>query len=378
MGDIKVRDSKGTELYTIKTDSGTGKVTDVKPEVGGSASEAAKLNDILSGADFGKGDDKWDLDKLLKNLGQVSPLADSKDLAKDAKDVAKRAEVLDNAITDLKSKLATAEGATPKDATLIQKLKTSLNLAEAQLKSLFTQLKGVEGDSKFPSEAKGLLNSLAATHDLGDKSPSSPGSGKAQYSSSPAPQAAAAQQPQYPGAGKAAGAPGGNVFDLNKVLQSSMFQTMNLNSMDTLGKSQMDQKKMMMLFMYFAMMAMSGDIGAMTAFMQFITTIITKDKAMQNVNMANKLIELEDASRKATNELLETPSYDPNNQQVGADFSKTMEKVKADQGSIATSQKLIAQMMEEFAQVSEFLNNLQKSLLDVRGRILSRSSSFNS
>jgi N-acetyl-beta-hexosaminidase len=129
--------------------------------------------------------------------------------------------------------------------------------------------------------------------------------------------------------------------------------------------------------MYFAMQAMSGDIGAMTAFMQFITTIILKDKSMQNVNMANKLIELEENSRKATDLLLNTASSDPTNPQVASDFMKTMEKVKAEQGSIATSQKLIAQMMEEFAQVSEFLNNLQKSLLDVRGRLNSRMSIFN-
>lgn len=376
MGDISVKGSDGSVLYTIQTDPGTGKVQDVKPAPGTDPADAAKLKDILNGVDLGTSNATWELDHLMKNLGQINPLADSKDLPKDAKDVAKRAELLDHAITDLKSKLATAEAATPQDKGLIKKLTNSLALAENQLKSLFTQLKGVAGESDFPSEAKALLNSLEASHDLGDKAAPT-GGGKAQVASSN-PQASNAPQQPYPGAGKAQTGPGAaGGFDLNKVLQSSMFQTMGLNSLDTLGKNQMDQKKMMMLFMYFASMAMSGDIGAMTSFMQFITTIITKDKAMQNVNMANKLIELEDASRKATDELLNTPSFDPNNPQVGADFSKTMEKVKADQGSVATSQKLIAQMMEEFAQVSEFLNNLQKSLLDVRGRILSRMSSFN-
>lgn len=377
MGDIKVTASDGkTVLYTITTDT-TGKVSNVKAEAGAPIDEA-QLKKVLQGADFGKEDATWSLDHLMNKLGVVNPLDESKDLKKDAGLVAKRAEALDQAITDLKAKLANAEAATPPDKAKIQLLKNSMEAAKSQLKNLFTQLKGVEGNSEFPPEAKGILKALEASHNLSD-TPGS-GSGKAQFTSpgQGAQQAGTVPQQPYPGAGKAQGLPGGGAFDLNKVLQSSMFQTMGLNALDTLGKSQMDQKKMMMLFMYFAMMAMSGDIGAMTAFMQFITTIITKDKAMQNVNMANKLIELEDASRKATDELLNTPSYDPNNPQVGADFSKTMEKVKADQGSIATSQKLIAQMMEEFAQVSEFLNNLQKSLLDVRGRILSRVSSFNS
>lgn len=375
MGDIKVTDSSGAPLYTITTDNTTGKVTGVTAQPGAPI-DKAQLEAVLKGADFGKDDAGWSLDHLMNKLGQINPLAESKDLATDAKAAAKRAEALGEAITNLKAQLAKAEGAATPDKALIQNLKNSLNVAEAQLKSLFTQLKGVEGDSQFPQDVKGILAALEAAHNL-DKTGAGSGTGKAQVSSS-APQASGAATPPYPGAGKAQSGAAGAPFDLQKVLQSSMFQTANLDSLGTLGKNQMDQKKMMQLFMYFAMMAMSGDIGAMTSFMQFITTMILKDKSMQNVNMANKLIELEDASRKATDELLNTPSYDPNNAQVGVDFSKTMEKVKADQGSIATSQKLIAQMMEEFAQVSEFLNNLQKSLLDVRGRILSRVSSFNS
>lgn len=377
MGDITVKNKGGDVLYTINVDN-TGKVTGVdKPAGSEGPMNASTVYDALQGAKLDDSEATWQLDKLLGTLGAV--VLEGKDLSGAEGDkAAKRLEALNDAVANLKNQIAAEKGKSPADAGKIATLENAHAMAKKQLSQLFGQMDAHK--DKLSDSAKNIMQSVKSSPDFTDPAPATPapGSGKAQYSSSPAPQAAAAQQPQYPGAGKAAGAPGGNVFDLNKVLQSSMFQTMNLNSMDTLGKSQMDQKKMMMLFMYFAMQAMSGDIGAMTAFMQFITTIITKDKAMQNVNMANKLIELEDASRKATNELLETPSYDPNNQQVGADFSKTMEKVKADQGSIATSQKLIAQMMEEFAQVSEFLNNLQKSLLDVRGRILSRSSSFNS
>lgn len=375
MGDIKVTDSSGNQLYTIKTD-GNDKVTDVTP--GADAAKAdidvAQMRNLLMGVSLAADGEPWKLDKLLESLANTKTDAAGK-VDKDA--TMDRLRALGKAVEELKASIEKEKAKGVPDQPKIAKMKGLLNIADAQLKGLFTQVKGFEGD--LSQAQKNQLASLLANHpDLDNASTPSPG--KLQTPSQ-TPQSGAPQQPQYPGAGKAqapgTGLPGGGAFDLNKVLQSSMFQTMGLNSLDTLGKNQMDQKKMMMLFMYFAMMAMSGDIGAMTAFMQFITTIITKDKAMQNVNMANKLIELEDASRKATDELLNTPSYDPNNPQVGADFSKTMEKVKAGQGSIATSQKLIAQMMEEFAQVSEFLNNLQKSLLDVRGRILSRMSSFN-
>lgn len=171
------------------------------------------------------------------------------------------------------------------------------------------------------------------------------------------------------------GMPGGAqgsaaAFDPAAWYQSSMYQDNRISGMDQISSQQMKAQKMMMLFFYFARQAMSGDMGAMYQFMRFVAHFINHDKAQQNIAMAEKLIQLQDASRKATKLLLDQPSYDPENQQVGADFSKMMEKTKADQGEIATSQKLIAQMLEEFGQVSEMMTGMVKSLLDARGREL--------
>lgn len=374
MGDIKVKDSSGRDLYTITTDPTSGKVTAIAKGTDAAAADLdiTQMENLFKGADLGTGDATWKLDQIFESLGQAVKGAGG-DVEVDK--TLERLKILGKDVQDLKAMIAAEKAVTPAtaaSAAKISKLQSILNVAEAQLKGLFAQVKA----ETLTQAQEGMLASVTANHP-GLENAASQGGGKASASSS-TPQAGNASQSQFPTAGKAQSGAAGAPFDLQKMLQSSMFQTANLDSLGTLGKNQMDQKKMMQLFMYFAMMAMSGDIGAMTSFMQFITTMILKDKSMQNVNMANKLIELEDASRKATDELLNTPSYDPNNAQVGVDFSKTMEKVKADQGSIATSQKLIAQMMEEFAQVSEFLNNLQKSLLDVRGRILSRVSSFNS
>ncbi|PIR20330.1 MAG: hypothetical protein COV45_07205 [Deltaproteobacteria bacterium CG11_big_fil_rev_8_21_14_0_20_47_16] len=374
---ITIKDAGGNDLYKIQTDS-SGKVDKVEYADPNKADEApisdAKLTEILKGQDV---DATWNLDKILDKIGEASiPEANGKVKADDVKKTGKRLEALSDAIGKLKEQLANAKAAGG-NPTLEAKLEGLIKNAEAQLKTIHSELVAHENADGFPQEVKDLMKSVAAKNGL--STPTKSGSGKASMSSG-----GAAAQPTYPtpaqqgkASGSSKGLPNTNNFDFNAWMQSNMLGDAKMSAMDQMGKSQMQQKKMMMLFMYFAMMAMSGDIGAMAGFMQFITTIIQKDKAMQSVNMANKLIELQDASRKATDELLNTPSYDKNNGQVAADFSKVMEKVKADQGSIATSQKLIAQMMEEFAQVSEFLNNMQKSLLDVRGRIMSRISSFN-
>lgn len=368
MGQIKVTDPKtGGTLYTINTNNTTGAVTSVTPGTNAPVDKAT-IEQLLKGMTFSDtAGPPWSLDKLMASIqGDVA----SKTGAAADPDVAKRLDAMTKAIQKLESKLAATTDPAQKAV-----LTNALQMAKASAKELIEKLE--KNESKLDATSKASLTAAKGLMDAAGSSGAT--AGKAQVSSptqqSQGAQAGAAPQQAFPGAGKAQAAQ--QPFDVAALMQSSFFQTANLNSLDQLGKTQMDQKKMMMLFMYFAMQAMSGDIGAMTAFMQFISTIILKDKSMQNVNMANKLIELEDNSRKATDQLLNTASSDPNNPQVAADFAKVMERTKAEQGSIATSQKLIAQMMEEFAQVSEFLNNLQKSLLDVRGRLLSRMSSFN-
>lgn len=153
-------------------------------------------------------------------------------------------------------------------------------------------------------------------------------------------------------------------FDMNAYLNSSYMDQSILNGYDSVNKNVAEQKKMMQLFFYFAKMAMSGDMGAMYRFMQFITYIISKDKAMQNIHMATKLIEMEDSSRAALQELLDTPTPESGDQTASFEFTKVMERTKQHQSSLATSQKLVAQMMEEMAQVTEALTNLTKSAFD--------------
>lgn len=369
MSTISIKNGSGVELYKITTNP-SGQVTNVTNSAGNKAPiDPATLKDMLLGMKVEDRPD-WTLDKLLNSVGDASTTGKSGTEKESV--LAGRLTDLVAAIKKLEQKVATAP------ASQKAQLQQALSTAKAAAQQLMNEL---SSKSSLQPDAKGALD--AARAQLLPPGTTAATAGKAQVTSGGAQpqtqaqgaQAGAAPQQAFPGAGKAQ-VPG-QQLDVAALMQSNFFQTANLNSLDQLGKTQMDQKKMMMLFMYFAMQAMSGDIGAMTAFMQFISTIILKDKSMQNVNMANKLIELEDNSRKATDQLLNTASYDPNNPQVAADFQKVMERTKADQGSIATSQKLIAQMMEEFAQVSEFLNNLQKSLLDVRGRLLSRMSSFN-
>lgn len=143
------------------------------------------------------------------------------------------------------------------------------------------------------------------------------------------------------------------------------------DSWDMINESQKRQK-MLMLFFYYAKMAMSGDIGAMYQFMRFLAHVIGRDKALQNVWMGTKLLELQDASRAATKELLATEVNGDEN----GEWTKKLQEIKGEEGMIATSQKLITQMMEEFTQIVETLTNVQKSLLDVNGKVLSNLSQW--
>jgi hypothetical protein len=158
-------------------------------------------------------------------------------------------------------------------------------------------------------------------------------------------------------------------FTTDAYMKSTMMEDNILNSFDSVLQNQNKGKQMMMLFFYFARMAESGDLGAMYQFMKFITYIITKDKAKQQIDMGKKLIELQDLSRQWTDKLLntQTNSTDPN---ASNEFMKTMTQVKSETDAIATSQKLISQMMEEFSQIVETLTNTTKSALEANGRVL--------
>ena len=152
-------------------------------------------------------------------------------------------------------------------------------------------------------------------------------------------------------------------------MQSMMMEDSVLSSFDSVLKNQGKGRNLMMLFFYFARMAESGDLGAMYQFMKFLTYIISKDKSKQQIDMGKKLIELQDLSRQWTDKLLgmSTNSTDPN---ASAEFTKVMTQVKSETDAIATSQKLIASMMEEFAQIVETLTNSTKGALEANGRVL--------
>ncbi len=135
------------------------------------------------------------------------------------------------------------------------------------------------------------------------------------------------------------------------------------------GNARREGQKLMMLFYFFARMAESGDLGAMYQFIKFITYIIAKDKARQNIQLGSKLIQLQDVSRKATDALLKS---DPNDSTA---FLKAQQQTKGITDAVSTSQKLIADTLQEFAHVVESLVNSSKNLLDAWGRVLRTASS---
>jgi len=135
------------------------------------------------------------------------------------------------------------------------------------------------------------------------------------------------------------------------------------------GNRTREGQRLMMLFLYYARMAESGDLGAMYQFMKFITYIISKDKAKQNIQISTQLIKLQDQSRKASDALMGTDNKDQ------TEFTKMLQKTQSEQAQIATSQKLMADMLQEFSQVVETLTNSVKTMLDAWGRVQRTASS---
>lgn len=158
------------------------------------------------------------------------------------------------------------------------------------------------------------------------------------------------------------------MFNSDTFMKTMAMENNIMSSWDQVNKNTSRGKQLMMLFFYFAKMAESGSMDAMYQFMKFITYIISKDKAKQQIEMGKKLIQLQELSRSWTNKLLnvQTNSADP---AASNELMKTMTIVKSETDAIATSQKLISQMMEEFAQVVETLTNTTKAALETAGRI---------
>lgn len=152
-------------------------------------------------------------------------------------------------------------------------------------------------------------------------------------------------------------------------LKSTMMEDTIQNSFASILSNQSKGKELMLLMMKYAQMAASGDLGAMYQFMRFITYIISKDKALELTAGAKKMMELQEASRQMQARLTGT-AVDANDPNSSTNFTKVMMQTQAETQSIATSQKLLGQMMEETVHVVELMTNVTKGFLEGYGRVL--------
>ncbi|MBI4237177.1 MAG: hypothetical protein HY696_02010 [Deltaproteobacteria bacterium] len=348
------------------------------------------------------------------------------ELIKQVQLIGKEVQALENRQTDLEKKIGDLEKKAadgkldPAEektlATLkrtLEQVKEAKKFAEVELKKLLDAAKTASTQARQPNGAykkmylpankaafEAALNDLDVAMNLatdiltksqGHTSPALPpgkaaaGAGTPSGGTTPGTpgQPKAGTQPGAPGAPGAPGTPGTPKagtglpgFDPAALQQWWNAQDIQLSAQDDMQKMQNQSNKMMMLFFFLAQKAMSGDIGDMYQFLRLVGYIISKDKAMQNVQLAKKLIELQDQSRKISEEIAGTKSFDPNNPQVQADYQAMLETKKGEQGVIGTEQKLISGMLEEMAQVSEMMTNMTKALLDARGRELQVVSSW--
>jgi len=276
-----------------------------------------------------------------------------------------RVASLPKEMEDLLKQLKDAESM--KDSKLIEKLKAEIaaKLKEAnQLRQKGAQFDAAAMKTFAKAAEKGGNSSFKAQ----TTSTTSTGSGAAAAGNAKAQGASTGAGANYLPANWGAQTMGGTSFSTDAYMQSMQMTDNIMSSWDQVNKNTNRGKQLMQLFFYFAKMAESGDMNAMYQFMKFITYIVSKDKAKQQIEMGKKLIALQDLSRQWTNKLMNVSS-DANDPNASNELMKTMTLVKSETDAIATSQKLISQMMEEFAQVTETLTNTTKSALETAGRI---------
>ncbi|MBI2346363.1 MAG: hypothetical protein HYV03_05680, partial [Deltaproteobacteria bacterium] len=323
---IVVTGPKG-ETYTINNAGDPSKInqSDINAAIVAGASGVADpatmaiIHALLDNENWVEGA-TWSLKTLVEEAGKwAKPVGSGTDSEKKTQfqkiqeqynDLKKALDEMEKARPALVSEEAAAAAGT--DAkTKAEAALDSLDAAIAATKEQLVQLKNkalaaaavesaISGDDSFKV--------FLAT--LGYKAPATPTkegeSGKTTIKTEP--------QPSAPPNGKAAtgsgaygatppgsavfGMPGFDTgfqasFDFSSWMQSSYFMDMQLDSMDAIGAEQLKSQKMLMLFYYFARMAMSGDLGAMYQFLRFVGIMINRDKAKDNIHMAHKLIELQ-------------------------------------------------------------------------------------
>jgi hypothetical protein len=322
----------------------------------------------------GKASGTMSLQKLIESISEGRDFADLSNSAKveaAIKAIQKKLDNVDKQLKAIDAKIVEAKAETdPSKKTDVSKLEAYKLQLQSEKAEILAKLKVNQAKINSNTNAAKTYKAILAKH---AKTPAKlpPKAAKGPGTNPPA----GGKQGQV-GAGGArfawTGGPkyGGDVggFNMDAYRNSIYMDQAILEGWDSVNKNQNQQRKMMMLFFYFAKMAMSGDLGAMYRFMQFITAIISKDKALQQVDMASKLIELQELNRVATQRLVDF-DIDPDDPRSQTDFTKLMESTRAETASIATSQKLIASMMEEFAQVVETLTGVTKTALDANGRV---------
>jgi len=289
-------------------------------------------------------------------------------------------------VRDKQRALEAAEAKRPPVPADINTARTALNVEKAKLDQLINQAQA-SGAMRNAQLRQSMQDSLQLA---GRTAPEGSGGGSGQFkaqtvspqSNMPAPAQAGAGGANLPAPAAMTASPtagagyGPNLFNGMNPTTAAYANALALDSnisdgIGMAGKARREGQRLMMLFFFFARMAESGDLGAMYQFIKFITYIIAKDKARQNIQIGSKLIQLQDLSRKATDALLATSTDEKN---MG-EFMKAQQKAKSEVDTISTSQKLMADMLQEFAHVVESMVNSTKNLLDAWGRVLRTASS---
>ena len=154
-------------------------------------------------------------------------------------------------------------------------------------------------------------------------------------------------------------------FTTDAFMKASIADEEIQSILDEVRQGQMQSKKTLEMFKHLAKMVLIGDARQVQQLIRFMRSIMTKSAAFKVVQDSINVIKLEQASLNLNNLMFQTESPDGMDQKKANDFMKMMQMVKAQEGLIATSEKLIVDRMSDYGGVAEKWANLDAGVTRV-------------
>ena len=167
---------------------------------------------------------------------------------------------------------------------------------------------------------------------------------------------------------------GGPQLPTDAFIRSMQFDDFVSQSFQDVLNNQKKSREMQIMFAYYSQKAASGDIGQLYQFMKFLTYMITKAEALKAIRLGETVTYMTHQSNKIQEHYLNNKLKNVDHESPDASYLQTkyLTEMKSQTDAIATSQRLLAQSIEETTVVAEAWNSSTKVALDAYRNVMRR------